>query len=41
MWISLFSVVLAISLSFGLGAVILESYEADARPYGRRSIRNM
>ena len=39
MWVSLFSVVLA--LGFGLGAVILESYGEDNRPYGRRTVRNM
>jgi len=27
MWIPLFSVVLALALGFGLGAVMLESYE--------------
>lgn len=31
MWISLFSVVAAIALAFGLAAIILESYE-QARP---------
>jgi hypothetical protein len=31
MWISLFSVVTAIALGFGLGAVVLESYE-KAKP---------
>ena len=36
MWISLFTIVLAIALGFGLGAVVLESYEEEvaitARP---------
>ena len=41
MWISLFAIVLAISLGFGLGAVLLESYGDDTRPYGRRPVRNL
>lgn len=31
MWISLFTVVIAVALGFGLGSVILESYE-EAKP---------
>ena len=40
MWISLFSVVLAIALGFGLGAVMLESQGAGAHHYGRRPVRH-
>lgn len=36
MWISLFTVVLAIALGLGLGAVLMDSGEKDARPYARR-----
>jgi len=31
MWISLFSIVLAVAVSFALGAVVLGSYEERAR----------
>ncbi len=41
MWISLFTVVLAIALGFGLGAVMLESSGAGARRYGRRRVRQL
>jgi hypothetical protein len=40
MWISLFSVVLAIALGFGLGAVMLESNGAEVRRYGRKPVRH-
>ncbi len=40
MWILLFAVVLAIALGFGLGAVVLESYE-EGRIYGRRPVRSL
>ncbi|MFZ0846387.1 MAG: hypothetical protein WAM62_11385 [Pseudolabrys sp.] len=40
MWISLFTVVLAISLGLGLGAMTLESYGDNARRYGRRRVRH-
>jgi hypothetical protein len=39
MWISLFTVVLALALGLGLGAVMLESYGDGSRRYGRRSVR--
>jgi hypothetical protein len=32
MWITLFTIVIGISLGFALGAVVLESYEEKARP---------
>jgi hypothetical protein len=32
MWLSLFSIVVGISLGLGLGAVILETYGETARP---------
>lgn len=38
MWISLFTVVLAIALGLGLGAVALESYQ-EAKP--ARSLRRL
>jgi hypothetical protein len=38
MWISLFTVVLAIALGFGLGAVVLESHE-EAKP--ARNLRRL
>jgi hypothetical protein len=40
MWISLFSVVLAIALGLGLGAMILASYGEEARRYARRPVRH-
>jgi hypothetical protein len=40
MWLSLFSVVLALALGFGLGAVMLESNTTGARQYGRRRVRH-
>ena len=39
MWISLFSIVLAIALGLGIGAVMLESYEEESR-HGRRPVRS-
>jgi hypothetical protein len=36
MWISLFTIVLAIALGFGLGAVIIESDQKDTRRASRR-----
>jgi hypothetical protein len=39
MWISLFSIVLAIALGLGVGAVMLESYEEEA-DRGRRPVRS-
>jgi hypothetical protein len=41
MWISLFTIVLAIALGLGVGAVLLESYGEDGRLYGRRPVRNL
>ena len=38
MWISLFTIVLAIALGLGVGAVMLESYEESHR--GRRPVRS-
>ena len=32
MWVSLFTIVLALALGFGVGAVVLESYEEKVRP---------
>jgi hypothetical protein len=40
MWLSLFSVVIAIALGFGLGAVMLESSAAGVRRYGRKPVRH-
>jgi hypothetical protein len=40
MWLSLFGIVLAIALGFGLGAVMLESNAAGVRRYGRRPTRH-
>lgn len=40
MWLSLFSVVLAIALGFGLGAVLLESNGKQAPLYRKRSVRH-
>lgn len=40
MWISLFSIVLAIALGFGVGAVMLESY-GDEPHRGRRPVRSI
>ena len=37
MWMQLFTVVLAIAIGFGLGALVLESYE-EAKP--ARSLRH-
>jgi len=37
MWMQLFTVVLAIAVGFGLGAIVLESYE-EAKPV--RSLRH-
>lgn len=39
MWISLFTVVLAIALGLGYGAVLLESNEEKAHRYARKRIR--
>ena len=39
MWISLFTIVIAIALGFGLGAVMLESY-GDESHRGRRPVRS-
>jgi|PersoiStandDraft_1058852.scaffolds.fasta_scaffold22539_3 hypothetical protein len=41
MWILMFAVVLGIALGFGLGAVLVESYEEAPRPYGRKPVRNL
>ena len=41
MWISLFTIVLAIALGFGLGAVALESYGEAVRRYGHRPGRHL
>ncbi len=41
MWISLFTVVLAIALGLGLGAMMLESQGEGARRYGRRRVRHL
>ena len=43
MWISLFTVVLAIALGLGLGAVMLESYQEESHRRRRlvRSFRPM
>ena len=40
MWISLFTIVLAIALGLGLGAVMLESYEEESHR-GRRPVRSL
>ena len=40
MWISLFTVVLAIALGFALGSVMLETYGKQARLYGKRHVRH-
>jgi hypothetical protein len=40
MWISLFTIVLAIALGLGLGAVMLESYGEEPR-HGRRPVRSL
>ena len=40
MWISMFSVVLAIALGFGLGAVMLETYGKKASLYRKRPVRH-
>jgi len=41
MWISLFTVVLAIALGFGLGAVLLEETEGKStRHYVRKPVRH-
>lgn len=40
MWISMFSVVLAVALGFGLGAVLLESYGKQASLYRKRPVRH-
>jgi hypothetical protein len=40
MWISLFTVVLAIAFGFGFGAVMLESYGDGATRYGRRPVNH-
>ena len=39
MWVPLFTIVLAIALGFGLGAVMLESY-GDESHSGRRPVRS-
>lgn len=38
MWISFFTVVLAIALGFGVGAVVLEQNHKDTRRYVRRRV---
>jgi hypothetical protein len=40
MWISLFTVVLALALGFGIGALMLESQGYGSRRYSRRRIRH-
>jgi hypothetical protein len=40
MWISLFTIVLAIALGLGLGAVMLESYGEENQP-GRKAVRSL
>jgi hypothetical protein len=40
MWIPLFSVVLAIALGFGLGAMMLASYGEETRRYARKPVRH-
>ena len=40
MWISLFAVVLALALGFGLGAVMLESAGTRAGLYRKRHVRH-
>jgi hypothetical protein len=40
MWIELFSIVFAVAVGFGLGAVMLETNAAAARRYGRKAIRH-
>jgi hypothetical protein len=41
MWISLFTVVLAIAIGLALGAVMLEYSGEGARRYQRRRVRHM
>ncbi len=38
MWISFFTVVVAIALGFGVGAVVLESNQKQTRRYARRRV---
>lgn len=38
MWISFFTVVLAIALGFGVGAVVLEQSQKNTRRYARRRV---
>ena len=40
MWISLFTIVLAIALALALGAVMLESYE-EGRHRGRKTVHSL
>jgi len=40
MWTSLFTIVLAIALGLGLGAVLLES-DAEENHSGRKTVRNL
>ncbi len=41
MWISLFTVVLAIAIGFGLGALMLEYNGEGPRRYERRRVRHL
>lgn len=36
MWISLFTVVLAVAVSFAIGALLIESNQTNTRRYTRR-----
>jgi hypothetical protein len=38
MWISFFTVVLALALSLGVGAVVLEQNQKTTRRYARRRV---
>ena len=40
MWISLFSIVLALALGLALGAMVLESYEEEHRR-GSKTVRSL
>jgi len=40
MWISLFTIVLAIAIGLGWGALVLESY-GEENPRGRRAMRGL
>jgi hypothetical protein len=41
MWILLFAIVLAVSLGFGLGAIVLESLEEKGSQFWRRPGRQL